>query len=204
MKNSDEQSSPVIPFALGLAAGAAVGALIASAAFADVRRRLKNWIGEHLKMKLLAEMKRQNLTDEILADHRAILGDLGRLEGLLAASPGGAELSSAEVQRLLGSLRKRLAAHFELEESGGKLEEVTEFRPEFNRQVAALYEEHRELLRRADGLCELAETPASQEASGARALQRAFLEFAADLRLHERKENDIILEAYLTDVGTAG
>jgi len=91
----------------------------------------------------------------------------------------------------LGVLRRELAEHFEIEESGGSFEEVLRRAPQFGDRLAALRDEHASFLDRLDAL--LGDVDAGwSEVDRWREVAAGFQGFVEDLRAHERIEGQML------------
>jgi len=102
---------------------------------------------------------------------------------------------------LLRILRRELTNHFDLKESGGYLEEVVLLAPRLSRSVAALREEHRELLQRLDEIIGHTQLDAPEEIDWLH-IRGLFLAFTDDVERHEQSENDIVSHAFMDDIGS--
>jgi hypothetical protein len=103
----------------------------------------------------------------------------------------------------LCQLRDQLALHFALEEAYGYFEDPVEVAPQLSRAAERLREEHKTLYVDFCDLVERAERMFYDEQHAALALWLGpqFLELDARLRNHEERENELIYEAYDSDIG---
>lgn len=104
---------------------------------------------------------------------------------------------------LLMQFRDQLALHFALEEAYGYFDDPEFAPPRMCRAAANLRQEHRTLYVALTNLCERSEHLGASghwatfvDWAGPR-----FLAFASDLHSHERRENELILEALDRDLG---
>lgn len=103
----------------------------------------------------------------------------------------------------LSELRDQLALHFALEEAYGYFDDPVEVAPRLCHAAENLRSEHRRLYMRLTSIVDRAETlqRTEQLATLALWLGPAFLDFDEALRDHESRENELIYEAYDTDLG---
>lgn len=144
---------------------------------------------------------------EIKEDNRELRQILQEAESLFshAASAPSAEpnLPLKRASDLLSGLRDRLAIHFSLEESFGYFENAVEAAPRLSNQAVALKAEHEALFRKICDVVERAERLlyGEQVAAGATKLLHAWRSFSEDLKRHEERERELILEALDGDLG---
>ena len=103
----------------------------------------------------------------------------------------------------LSQLRDQLALHFALEEAYGYFDDPVEVAPRLSYAAETLRSEHRQLYMQLTQIVERAERLLHNEQLATLALWIGpeFLGFDAALRDHESRENDLIYEAYDTDLG---
>ena len=103
----------------------------------------------------------------------------------------------------LCQLRDQLALHFSLEEAYGYFDEPVDVAPQLSCQAEKLRGEHKELYLDLCDLVERAERMFYDEQHAALALWIGpeFLHFDRQLRRHEERESELILEAYDGDIG---
>jgi len=103
----------------------------------------------------------------------------------------------------LCQLRDQLALHFSLEEAYGYFEDPVDVAPQLGRQAERLRAEHKELYLQFCDLVERAERMFYDEQHAALALWIGpeFLELDQRLLGHERRENELIMDAYDGDIG---
>jgi iron-sulfur cluster repair protein YtfE (RIC family) len=140
-------------------------------------------------------------------EHVALRQGLEALERLLrelvdelrAGHAAEARISAA--QGSLESLGSQLREHFALEERGGYFSEALAVAPRLSRRADALLREHAAFLERLGNLREMAfESRAPGDLWSA--IEEGLRELAADLRAHEERENELILQAFDEDLGT--
>lgn len=101
---------------------------------------------------------------------------------------------------LLEDLMRELHDHFEFEESGGYFGDVQDAAPYRGRELDALKHDHIDLSERATTVLKLSKEALKQSSRWSE-VENGFTAFASRLRAHERRENNIIQEVFLTDVG---
>lgn len=104
----------------------------------------------------------------------------------------------------LSQLRDQLALHFALEEAYGYFDDPVEVAPRLSYAAETLRNEHRRLYTDLTHIVDRGERLLHSEQLATLALWigPAFLDFDEALRDHEARENDLIYEAYDTDIGT--
>jgi hypothetical protein len=126
--------------------------------------------------------------------HVALLKDLSKLE--VAARPGSAA-GLAGLRERLGTTLTDVTAHFRLEEQGGYLDAVRKREPRLEHVAQQLSEEHGRLTQSLQALVREA-----QEAAGLTAgLGEKVREWIAQIRHHEARENEVVQDAFNTDLG---
>jgi hypothetical protein len=139
---------------------------------------------------------------EIKEDHRELHDAISRLTDHL--DPDSIAVTWRCIVEDLQCLRDRLAMHFALEEGYGYCDDAIEVAPRLSERAHALRAEHSTLYLRLDDIVERAERilfhePASEHRNSVNKEVREFLQ-AVDR--HERREGDLILEAYAQDIGS--
>ncbi len=104
----------------------------------------------------------------------------------------------------LSQLRDQLALHFALEEAYGYFDDPVEVAPRLSYAAESLRNEHRQLYLTLTSIVERAERLLhnGQLATLALWIGPEFLRFDEALHDHESRENDLIYEAFDTDLGT--
>jgi hypothetical protein len=126
--------------------------------------------------------------------HAALLKDLGKLEA--AARPGSAA-GLAGLREQLGATLTDVTAHFRFEEQGGYLDGVRKREPRLEHVAQQLAEEHGRLTQSLQALVREA-----QEATALTdGLGEKVREWVARLRHHEAHENEVVQDAFNTDLG---
>jgi len=103
----------------------------------------------------------------------------------------------------LSELRDQLALHFALEEAYGYFDDPIEVEPRLCHAAESLRSDHRRLYMQLTSIVDRAETLMRTEQLATLALWVGpeFIDFDAALRDHESRENELIYEAYDTDIG---
>lgn len=133
-----------------------------------------------------------------LEDHR----EIHRLVEEIGRALAERSKSIDQISHDLAQLADRLLKHFADEEHGGYLTAALEHAPRLFERANALMAQHPLMSRQARELT----TVTAQAAFGAdepwwEETLRRFLEFKAELFEHERRENELLLEAYHRDLG---
>jgi hypothetical protein len=104
---------------------------------------------------------------------------------------------------MLDDLRDHLALHFALEEAYGYFNDPIEVAPRLSELAGELRSEHRWLYLLVCRIGEFAEQPLQGDRVSHRVMGVVdqFQDFAARLRHHEARENDLILRVYDDDIG---
>lgn len=103
----------------------------------------------------------------------------------------------------LSQLRDQLALHFALEEAYGYFDDPVEVAPHLCHAAETLRNEHRQLYMELTRIVERSERLLHSEQLTTLALWLGpeFLEFDGAIRDHESRENELIFDAYDTDIG---
>ncbi|MGI8981347.1 MAG: hemerythrin domain-containing protein [Pirellulaceae bacterium] len=103
----------------------------------------------------------------------------------------------------LSELRDQLALHFALEEAYGYFDEPLHVAPQLAEKADGLRSEHQELYSEFSEIVDRAEKMfyAGQAAALALWVGPRFLDFDARLRDHEDRENELIYDAFDSDIG---
>lgn len=120
--------------------------------------------------------------------HAVLRKDLGELEA--AARPAGGA-APAVLDALLRRARAHLAEHFRFEEENGYMGAVLLREPNRGRQVEQLRDEHRRLFASLEALL--------GEAGQGRAVGAKVLEWVAEVRRHEERENTLVQDVFNVD-----
>jgi hypothetical protein len=123
--------------------------------------------------------------EQMLREHQALDADLRSLEQ--------AYEDPAALFARLGPLRETLARHFAHEEEGGYLKVVTDTRPGLALRVDELKAQHQQILAALDSAVGLGATSSELRGSVEAAL--------AQLRAHERAENELVTDVVNEDIG---
>ena len=107
---------------------------------------------------------------------------------------------ASRVVHLLDSLLERTTGHFHDEEAYGLFEDLTRRSPQEAATVRALQAEHAQLLVSLEQL--RAQVGGALTRDGWEQLEHGFREFANALCHHEARENQLLIDAYESDLGT--
>lgn len=138
----------------------------------------------------------------VRADHQELRNLVRGIERQLnaAEAAGWAKNEAQVVLTAIDELGRHLREHFAEEEAGGYMEEALALAPRFGPQAERLLKEHPTMLQQVGRLVELARCCCEQAQQGPE-LSRLAREFFATLRAHDAAENQIIQEAFNTDLG---
>lgn len=124
--------------------------------------------------------------------HVSLLADLQQLSGATAG------MTFADLRTQLLKARQDLLEHFRLEEEDGYLDVVRRKEPNLEPTLAKLLKEHRKLVQELDDLLAKVEQPHSPLDTA----QRRVRLWIHDVRGHEIRENHLIQDAFVHDLGT--
>lgn len=139
----------------------------------------------------MARLSDQERAARILQQHRELLELLARIERVL----GERSASVADAARLLGQLGDQLVKHFTLEEGDGYFSEALTQAPQLVARANDLLAQHPKM------------TAMARELAGAEPgpewwteTRRRYQAFVAELRAHERLEDQLLQQAYTQDL----
>ena len=133
------------------------------------------------------------------AQHKEIQTLLARIEDRFGNHFTGNH-GLADVGRLLSNLEKRLTEHFALEEKVGFLDRALEVAPRLSRRASGLRKQHESLEKNLRELLKAAEGAMNPDDSWRRTAAD-FRRFAAELRRHEKAEDELEIAAHMDDLG---
>jgi len=126
--------------------------------------------------------------------HTALLDDLRKLEEEIRST---SREGLVDLRARLGATQKHITEHFRFEEQNGYLDVVRKREPRLERAIQQLAAEHRQLAQALDALI--------GEAAAAANLNDSFRErvpaWVEEVRRHEVRENDLVLDAFNSDIG---
>lgn len=131
-----------------------------------------------------SEQRLRRAHTELLADLQQLVTDAG-------------ELGLAPLRTSLLKTRQDLMNHFRLEEENGYLDEVRKREPCLEQTLTKLEGEHCKLLQELDDILAQLEYPQPD----AEPLQRHVRLWIHNVRGHEIRENDLIQDAFVHDLG---
>ncbi|MDJ0789096.1 MAG: hemerythrin domain-containing protein [Myxococcota bacterium] len=135
-------------------------------------------------------------------EHRTLRASGERLEDLLHALAAGDGSLEVEARERIRDYAGQFLAHLEAEERAGVLENAAAAEPRFHRRVEQLRLEHAALRERIGEL--VAGADASDEGSSWVVFHSSFVVFRESLDAHERDEREVIVNAYMEDLGGRG
>ncbi len=129
------------------------------------------------------------------SEHRALQELLHGIEQALEQP-----LDSTHLKRRILELIHHIARHFWHEEKGGYFEAVASMSPHFRPRIEQLQNEHIEMREKLEELLPHLEQ-LNNEADWDN-IRRAYHAFVAQFEAHEASEEQLLQEAYQTDIGT--
>ena len=139
--------------------------------------------------------------ETVRSQHFALRQQIRALEEVFAEPDGAAEEYARKTQALLEGFDSALRDHFAVEEEGGYLADILKVAPRLSRRAAHLEQNHKEFSERLESLLALARYAVEAPDDWERV--RTGLEgFLQALRAHEDKENELVHEAFLDDLGS--
>ncbi len=137
----------------------------------------------------------KNPFQEVLDDHKALKILLAEIDETLDQR----KATMAAAARLLNQLGDQLIGHFALEESGGYFTEAVLYAPHLAARSQMLMGQHGKLLIAARGLA----APADKgDDAWWEETRNRFARFQRELLHHEQREDSLLQEAYLYDLGS--
>lgn len=129
---------------------------------------------------------------EALRREHAVLGrEMGQLKISLAT-----EFDWGELDQRLGRLQEVVYRHFEFEENGGYMVEVTKLFPNRQSAVDALYDEHQGMRRQLESVRQFC-----RETEDRVAVRQRVSEFFQMIHQHEDRENALVQSTFNRDIG---
>lgn len=125
--------------------------------------------------------------------HNELMKELDALDTAIAA----ATLERSAVAARIEVTRDCLSRHFQLEESGGYMENVRSRSPHLDHTIDKLKGEHARLLDNVNHLLSLARSGKALDQS----FRISVREFIEHVRGHERRENLLVEDSYNRDTG---
>jgi hypothetical protein len=139
----------------------------------------------------------RTLAEHATADHVQLSNALQELGARLSRR----DLSPGEVVERLENLRRELLDHYRHEEASGFFREVVEVAPRLKSRADALMQEHVQLRQQMDNLIALARTKTADDPWW-QSVTEALAAFETVFAEHERREDAVLQEAYIRDIGT--
>ena len=135
--------------------------------------------------------------ERIVGEHANLRDLLGEMHRIIA----GRSESVDNVVKSLDSLIDYLRRHFQHEEDGGFFGEIAALAPRLSERAEEVCREHVELLTAIESF---RDTARGGTATGAwwERLNSEFHRLMKDLMHHERREQDLLQEAFNVDIGT--
>ena len=139
---------------------------------------------------------------EIKEDDRRLRGLLAELHKTCTEA-ATRPVPMARLAEMLVQLRDQLAMHFSLEEAYGYFDDPISAAPRLCQQADVLRQQHEELFRTLGEIAQHALRAADGQPSGedSTGIVSAYLDFHKQLQTHEKRENQLIQDAFNQDIG---
>jgi hypothetical protein len=138
--------------------------------------------------------KRTSLAEALRRAHAALLDDLRKLDqAARQAARGGTTALRAQLRLT----RAHLAEHFRYEERDGYMGALRQREPRLERRIAGLADEHGRLMQSLQALIR----EAGAAGAGDDGLGKKIRAWLRRVRRHEACENQLVQEAFNTDIG---
>ncbi|HID74531.1 MAG TPA: hypothetical protein EYP56_00875 [Planctomycetaceae bacterium] len=134
--------------------------------------------------------------ERVLAQHLELRNMLADIEAALTE-----RADVLHVSGLIANLADRIVAHFTMEEQGGYFTEAMLHSPHLVNRANALMAQHPRLCDQASRVCEGPPSNGELELWW-HETQRRFAEFCEALLEHEVREDRLLQEAYIRDIGS--
>lgn len=126
--------------------------------------------------------------------HVVLLEDLRRLEDMALSTSG---MCLEDLRARLDATRRHVTEHFRFEEQNGYLDVISKREPRLERAIRHLAGEHHQLTQALEGLVAASRTAADTGP----ALREGIRAWVGQVRRHEARENDLVLDAFNQDIG---
>ena len=126
--------------------------------------------------------------------HVALLADLRKLEQAVSPFPGK---DVTELHSQLVATLAHITEHFRFEEQNGYMDTAKTREPRLDRTIRQLAEEHGDLRHSLEAIIR----QASDASSLGDPLRDEIQEWIRRVRQHERRENDLVQDAFNLDIG---
>jgi hypothetical protein len=136
---------------------------------------------------------KESLADALGRAHAALLKDLKEIS---AAARSRRRAGATAWRQRLEALQTHITQHFCLEEENGYMTEVLKRKPHYKREVDELLDEHRELFQSLSQLIAELNDPSAPDL----VWRKQVLGWIAQIRKHERRENDLVQDAFNLDI----
>jgi hemerythrin-like domain-containing protein len=133
-------------------------------------------------------------TEALSRAHTALREDLRRLDETVRRAAAD---DCPSVRACLDATRAHITEHFRIEEENGYLGTVRKREPRLEHAIQQLVEEHRQLTRSLQALIATANADATVD----EAFRTEVRKWIDHIRRHEKRENDLVQEAFNLDIG---
>jgi iron-sulfur cluster repair protein YtfE (RIC family) len=137
----------------------------------------------------------REIYEKIRREHDHLRELLGKIHQALSTRAETVD----EISGMMTSLQEHLREHFHEEEDGGFFKEIVSQAPRMSDRADAIENEHVDLSTAVDELVSVA----SKESELCKTMEAGFHDFSKALMHHETKENELLLDAYEEDIGSA-
>ncbi|MFT5524337.1 MAG: hemerythrin [Pirellulaceae bacterium] len=139
------------------------------------------------------QAENQELLQEIRNEHKALRELLGATSRTLTK---GKE-SVGDVSEMLVSLRNQLEQHFQNEEAVGFFDKIAAEAPRLAEKTQHIHKEHAKLIKTLKELAAFV----TERSNWWDETERRFQEFSRELGHHESTETELLMDAYMRDIG---
>lgn len=140
---------------------------------------------------------KHDLSEGIAREHQELRELLRRVDEAVSAG----ESAGPKLQTVLGELSDELRVHFTQEETDGYFTDIVGRAPHLTDKVKELGRQHLDFLVTVRELIDLAGDSASTT-EGRDRFEKSYRQFIEQFLAHEAAENDLVQEAYTTDIGS--
>jgi hypothetical protein len=138
---------------------------------------------------------------QLRVEHLGLNRLLGAIKGLLAERADAEERVATDraIVTLLADLARELPQHFAHEERGGYFSDVIAVAPRLSKRANELLGDHDDFLRLSSDVLELAKSAGASPEKWSE-VQASYAALEARILAHESAENELVQEAFMSDV----
>ena len=147
--------------------------------------------------------KKSRIAEQIEQEHACLKRDMGNIKNELSRDVIDEDFADWRLELIwrLRDFRNHLCKHFDLEEEGGFMTEITEEAPERVSQVNQLESEHGQILADLDGILTDLKHIELKDSSRLEDVRKRVTELISTLGSHEAAENELIQKVYYREYG---